>query len=697
MSEPSVINLLVVDRAKADIEHVVKTLRGDGYQVELTEADSGEAARNAIDYQPLDLITLRVAEGLPTVAEIRLMVSESGQAIPLIALVDESAQQQHKPAHLLFEGADNFAPLTDADYLMAVIRKELDQAQVRKTGESFETRLKESESRTKALLENTQEAIAYIHEGLHAYANPAYLRLFGYESKEDLANIQLLHMVPPTYRDALKSVLRRSIRSGKAIEPVELLGVRANGATFPVFLECAPTRMNDEPCTQIIVRDAAPEKQGHNQQLEDLLKYDDVTELYSRRFFLETLEIGHDGSLLYVLFADYATVRHTMGFEAVDQFLREAAKLLKGLLSFEDMAARFASGVFTIYVAPKSSNDPKELAERICASVAKHTFQILGKMFTTTCSIGIYKAGSGEENTLQVLSHADHACEAARQKGGNQIEIYVPPASDDKKGAVSPQDEAIIRLIREALTKKGLLNLLYQPIVSFENGEEARYKAYLQITDGEGGNPQSMDKVGAVATRYGAMGALDKWAIIRGLSVLMEIQQTGAKPPILFLRISYNSILDKEFFDWLSKRIKESRLSGHHLVFEIKEDNAEEYFEETKALRTRLREVGCGIALSHFGGKAHSARLLNEVLPDFIKLDGSLIEKLAKAKDEQSRLSMANLAEQAQQLNVRVVAAGVSTAPQMASIWQFGVTLVQGNMVAEASADLDFDFRQYAS
>jgi hypothetical protein len=32
----------------------------------------------------------------------------------------------------------------------------------------------------------------------------------------------------------------------------------------------------------------------------------------------------------------------------------------------------------------------------------------------------------------------------------------------------------------------------------------------------------------------------------------------------------------------------------------------------------------------------------------------------------------------------------------MASIWQFGVTLVQGNMVAEASPRLDFDFRQYA-
>ena len=113
-------------------------------------------------------------------------------------------------------------------------------------------------------------------------------------------------------------------------------------------------------------------------------------------------------------------------------------------------------------------------------------------------------------------------------------------------------------------------------------------------------------------------------------------------------------------------------------------------------LRARLRDLSCGIALSHFGGKAHSERLLRELVPDYIKLDGSLIERLAKAKDENSRMAMAMLARQAQELKTRVVAAGVSTAPQMASIWQFGVTLVQGTMVAEAGPKLDFDFRQYA-
>jgi len=180
------------------------------------------------------------------------------------------------------------------------------------------------------------------------------------------------------------------------------------------------------------------------------------------------------------------------------------------------------------------------------------------------------------------------------------------------------------------------------------------------------------------------------------MAALIEIQKTGDKPPMLFIRLSRNSLVEKDFIDWLAKRFKESRLAPQLLVFEIKEDDADESFEDTRLLRVHLRELGCGIGLSHFGGKAHSERLLGELTPDYIKLDGSLIERLAKAKDENSRKAMALLAQRAHELNTRVVAAGVMTAPQMASIWQFGVTLVQGSMVAEAGERLDFDFRQYA-
>jgi EAL domain-containing protein (putative c-di-GMP-specific phosphodiesterase class I) len=47
-------------------------------------------------------------------------------------------------------------------------------------------------------------------------------------------------------------------------------------------------------------------------------------------------------------------------------------------------------------------------------------------------------------------------------------------------------------------------------------------------------------------------------------------------------------------------------------------------------------------------------------------------------------------------METRVVAEGISSAPQMASIWQYGVTLVQGDMVQEPGPEMDFDFHMFA-
>jgi len=58
VSDPSDINLLIVDRSRSDIEHIVTTLRADGHRIELVEADTVDQTRNAIDYQLLDLILL---------------------------------------------------------------------------------------------------------------------------------------------------------------------------------------------------------------------------------------------------------------------------------------------------------------------------------------------------------------------------------------------------------------------------------------------------------------------------------------------------------------------------------------------------------------------------------------------------------------------------------------------------------------
>ena len=105
----------------------------------------------------------------------------------------------------------------------------------------------------------------------------------------------------------------------------------------------------------------------------------------------------------------------------------EAAGLIKGMLAPEDLAGTFASGVVAVFVPANSASDPFVLAERIRLAVAEYSFKINGKLFTTTCCIGLCKMHDSHDSAIQILAHADRACEAARQKGGNQVETYDPP------------------------------------------------------------------------------------------------------------------------------------------------------------------------------------------------------------------------------------------------------------------------------
>ena len=46
--------------------------------------------------------------------------------------------------------------------------------------------LRESERRCHALLDSSRDAITYVHEGMHIYANPVYLDTFGFPALDEI-------------------------------------------------------------------------------------------------------------------------------------------------------------------------------------------------------------------------------------------------------------------------------------------------------------------------------------------------------------------------------------------------------------------------------------------------------------------------------------------------------------------------------
>src|SRR5690606_25771990 len=87
-------------------------------------------------------------------------------------------------------------------------------------------RTRQLERDVKALIERSplapklaSGAIAYIHDGMHVFANEAYINLFRYSDLDEILATPFMDMVAPLCRDELKVSLRACQKTGKGKEP----------------------------------------------------------------------------------------------------------------------------------------------------------------------------------------------------------------------------------------------------------------------------------------------------------------------------------------------------------------------------------------------------------------------------------------------------------------------------------------------
>lgn len=697
MSDESVVHLLVVDRSLSDIERLTQLMRGAGYVVQTTHAADEKGVTDRLWEGPTDMVFVRVDEGLPGVKKIVGLLRKAEVVAPVIAIADSASGTSQ--VEVMRAGGDNLVLLDNPEQVILVAGKELRQSRKYREAMVAANRLRELEERSRLLLDTSRDAIAYIHEGAHIYANPVYLRLFGYAHESDLEGVTLMNMVTRDCRDSLKAYLRSSMKAGEPQPPVELTGLHSNGqTTFPVSLVCLPTQIDREPCLQIVVRSESGTT-ANADVLEQMARTDIATGLHNRRGFIDHLQKVRDGAgreragaVFYMLLTDYRANNEAMGLAAVDQMVVNLARALREIAPPDAMLARFSDAVFTLYTPHNEAAAQQALAESMRDGIRDHVSQVDGRLVSTGCAIGICEVAADMGSAFQIIGNADQACDKARRAGNNLIESFAPPKPETGE---TDDDKANAQHIADAITSERM-ELWFQPIASFQDSTRERYEMFLELR-GNDGRLLDLDRLLPLATRRGLMFPLEKWLIVRGLEMLVQRYQEGQTPCTLFVPVTGNTLAAGDFSTWLQNHIRDTGLSGDVLVLEVAEAVLEQYFKEANRLRARMKEIGSGFAISHFGGKTNSERLLRHLQPDYVKIDGALIEKLGGARDAASREKLAHLTKLARELDTEVVAAEIATAPQMASIWQFGVGLVQGDMVQAPSREMSFDFKQFAA
>ena len=95
----------------------------------------------------------------------------------------------------------------------------------------------------------------------------------------------------------------------------------------------------------------------------------------------------------------------------------------------------------------------------------------------------------------------------------------------------------------------------------------------------------------------------------------------------------------------------------------------------------KLRKLGVGFAIEHYGIDQERFQILDILKPDYIKIDGELMHSLMT--DSGMQQAVQRIVHAASERNIKSIAERVENANAMAVLFQLGLDYMQGHYVHE--------------
>ncbi len=426
--------------------------------------------------------------------------------------------------------------------------------------------------------------------------------------------------------------------------------------------------------------------QKRERRLLHLANHDQLTGLANRHRFVADLElelarcnddIGARSALFFIDLDQFKYVNDTCGHAAGDHLLQLAAQQLRYAVRPEDFVARFGGDEFVVLARNVSRNEARAAGTKVLELMRGLKHVEREQVFHLQCSIGIAMLHGRRISSHEAIAQADIACRSAKAHGRNRVEIYSPAGKESEQAA---KDVLTMNRLREAL-ETDRFELVYQPLMHVKTRTVSHYETLLRlpVEDGVLG-PESFLPA---AFRFGLMADIDRWVLKRVVRSLAEL--TRSMPELkLSTNLSGFAFEDEGLAAYLRALLKEHDVAGDRLVLEITEQLAVRFAASTSKQITRLRDLGCQLAIDDFGSGYSSFSYLKRLPVDFLKIDGSFIKSLARDRVDQAMVRM--VGEVARAAGIETVAEFVSSAATFELLAKYGIDYAQGYFIGKPMA-----------
>jgi diguanylate cyclase (GGDEF)-like protein len=407
-------------------------------------------------------------------------------------------------------------------------------------------------------------------------------------------------------------------------------------------------------------------------RLAHQVHHDALTGLPNRLLFAQRLDdVTGEGPfvLIFVDLDDFKEVNDQFGHAAGDELLCAVGRRLLRCVGDGDTLARIGGDEFAILIVGELEA-PEIVADRVRLAL-RHPFAIHGTSVRVRASMGLVRAGFGAPTPTSddLLRQADISMYAGKRIGKDTAVVYRPSL------AVSADFPSALRQANGGIPPG--FSLEYQPIVRLPDGAPVAVEALARWTAPNG--TQIPPETFVAAAEAAGLGA-DVDAMVLG----MACKEVGAAGLGIGVHVNIGAarLGSLEFEQHVRQTLADCGVEPSHLVIEITESVPIVDLADAAAQIDRLNALGIKVALDDFGAGYNSLVYLHLLPVQIIKLDRSLALAAALDRDETLYRSVIRLCDE---LGLEVIAEGIESAAQAATVFTAGCRLAQGYRFGHAS------------
>lgn len=416
------------------------------------------------------------------------------------------------------------------------------------------------------------------------------------------------------------------------------------------------------------LRDEVDAARAARLQLRVAARTDHLTNVGTRAFFLEQLDLALAGSsnqrpvVLMVDIDQFKAVNDTHGHQVGDEVLVHIAARLRQAVGNNGIVSRFGGDEFAMLLY---HDDDLTTAIREISYACQQPIPSGTTSITPQITIGAV-VWDGNADEAHMLRYADLAMYEARGSR-EQAALFDWARTGELEVERTISDDLLSAIGND------LLRLAFQPIVNLESGHVVALEVLTRWSHSVHGEV-SPDVFIGIAERTQLIGHLDRRIIERA------VQWFGSTPgisPTVDLSINVSPLsLVAPFARRLQETVETSGVDPSRLTLEVTETASVRDLKVVQATLRDLADLGIKIALDDFGTGYSSLTYVHDLPIRELKIDRSFV--MTMLDNRKSRELVRAIIHVAKALDLRLVAEGIETREHATLLKNMGCTLGQG-------------------